>query len=135
MHPHHHHPTLPAEAQQAPPTLQTGGIQGICSIPQQNAGKNDLHLLQTKNEVKCEIGSYNSAQYNVKSDASNMQTEVLNHSLPNIKVDVQSAESPLRQSTEDETRSSPVGRLISQEPLSRNSPSRKNSPLQRHTMR
>lgn len=134
MHPHHHHPALPAEAQQAPSTLQPGGMQGICPIPQQNV-KNELHILQTKNEVKCEIGSYNSAQYNVKSDASNMQTEVLTHSLPNVKVDVQSAGSPLRQNNEDDTRSSPVGRHISQEPLNRNSPSRKNSPLQRHAIR
>ncbi|KAK6644297.1 hypothetical protein RUM43_000564 [Polyplax serrata] len=138
MHPHHHHPALPAEAQQAPSTLQAGGMQGICPIPQQQqqqqSVKNDLHLLQSKSEVKCEIGSYNSAQYNVKSDISNMQTEVLTHSLPNVKVDVQSANSPLRQTNEDETRSSPVGHHISQEPLARNSPSRKNSPLQRHTM-
>lgn len=142
-HHHHHHPTLPPEAQQAPPTVQTGGMQGLIPIPQQpNVIKNEIQLLQSKNDVeKCEMSAYNnSAQYNnIKSDTSsnNIQTEVsLNHSLPNVKVDVQSAESPtLRQNNEDDTRSSPVGRHITQEPLSRNSPSRKNSPLQRHAMR
>ncbi|EEB13913.1 conserved hypothetical protein [Pediculus humanus corporis] len=133
----------PPNTQQAPPTVQTGGMQGLIPIPQQpNVIKNEIQLLQSKNDVeKCEMSAYNnSAQYNnVKSDTSsnNIQTEVsLNHSLPNVKVDVQSAESPtLRRNNEDDTRSSPVGRHITQEPLSRNSPSRKNSPLQRHAMR
>lgn len=134
IHPHHHHPTLPAEAQQAPPTLQTGGMQGLCNVPQQTL-KNELHLLQNKNDVKCEISSqYGSPQYGLKSDIPNIQTEVLNHSLSNIKMDVQSAGSPLRHN-DDDTRSSPIGHHVSQDSIGRNSPSKRNSPLQRHNLR
>lgn len=125
---------MPAEAQQAPPTLQTGGMQGLCNVPQQTL-KNELHLLQNKNDVKCEISSqYGSPQYGLKSDIQNIQTEVLNHSLSNIKMDVQSAGSPLRHN-DDDTRSSPIGHHVSQDSIGRNSPSKRNSPLQRHNLR
>ncbi|KAL0271406.1 UNVERIFIED_CONTAM: hypothetical protein PYX00_008510 [Menopon gallinae] len=119
--------------QQAPPALQTGGMQGLCGIQQQSL-KSELHLLQSKNEVKCEINTYNPNQYSIKSDVTNMQTEVLNHSLSNIKMDMQSAGSPLRHN-DDDTRSSPVGHHVSQDALGRNSPSKRNSPLQRHNLR